>query len=113
MSKLQRDLKCIVLVNTSDSTLCDVTNRSIYDYWRYTPVFSDFVSSQCVPDWCVRFMRSFTYSRVCRDKWFKNVCHNFRSYIMRHFYFVERRDCLDQYELTCTKDIDLQKSFDL
>lgn len=116
MSKLQRDLQHVVLldmVTKGDYTLRDLTNRTIFDYWRYTSVFSDFFLSQNVPDWQLSFLKKLSYSRICRLGWFKDLCHSFRSYIMRHFYCVERRNVLEKYSLTYTKDVDFQRMFDL
>lgn len=117
MSKLQRDLQHVVLldmVDKDDYALRDLTNHTIFDYWFFVPVFSDFVLSQKVPDWQIKFLlRMPPYSSVCRLKWFKDLCHSFRSYIMRHFYYVERRDVLERYSLTYTKEVDFQRMFDL
>ena len=115
MSKLQRDLQHIVLLDTeaNDYALRDLSNRTIYDYWRYTPVFSDFFISQSVPDWQLNLLKKLSYARLCRVKWFKDLCRDFRSYLMRHFYCVERRDVLKKYTLTHTKKIDFGQMFDL
>lgn len=115
MSKLQRDLQHVVLTDEDNPVvLHDLTNRTIFDYWLNTLVFNDFFYSQNVPHWMFRFLRyTSSYSSICRQKWFKDLCHSFRAYLMRHFYFVDRRSVLEKYTLTYIKDVDLQGYLDL
>ena len=118
MSKFQRNLQHVILVDLASSAdhthiMRDVTNHTIYDYWSHTPVFEDYISVCNVPSWQMKFIYNFSYTRICRYTWFKNLCHNFRAYLMRHFYCAERRDCLEKFSLTYTKGIDFQRLFDI
>ena len=122
MSNNQRELEHIVLINMvekGNDLLINLTNKTIFDYWRHTVIYLDFASvinqSELKPYWSTLcFYNSTSYKSVCYYKWFKDLCAEFRAYIMRHFFLLDCRDCLQPYELVCTKkNVDMQKYLDI